>query len=305
MVREPGPRERESSVRDCFFVSDLHGRPGRYERLWERVKVERPAALFLGGDLLPMVWDHTWLREGDTGEFLVDRVFPALAALRTSLGDDYPRIFAIPGNDDPRCDEECFAEGESRGLWTYLHQRCVEFAGRPVLGYACVPPTPFQLKDWERYDVSRFVDPGCLSPEEGKRTVALPEHDVRYGTIAADLAALAGDRDLGEAICLFHTPPYDTVLDRAALDGKFVDHAPLDVHVGSIAVQRFLAARQPAVSLHGHIHEAARLTGHWRQQIGRTWCLGGSHDGPELALVRFDPAAPAAATRELIPPADV
>ncbi len=93
------------------------------------------------------------------------------------------------------------------------------------------------------------------------------------------------------------------MLDRAALDGKFVDHVPLDVHVGSIAMQRFIAARQPAVSLHGHIHEAARLTGEWRQQIGRTWCLGAAHDGPELALVRFDPAAPAAATRELIPPA--
>jgi Icc-related predicted phosphoesterase len=287
----------------CFFVSDLHGRPGRYPSLWERILAERPRAVFLGGDLLPTVWDHSWCREGSSGDFLDDVVFPALAELRTALGDQYPRVFAIPGNDDPRCEEDSFTEGEDRGLWEYMHLRCADLDGRPVLGYACVPPTPFLLKDWERYDVSRFVDPGCVSPEEGKRTVPAAEHEVRYGTIAEDLAVLAGDLDLRKGICLFHTPPYRTVLDRAALDGTFVDHVPLDVNVGSIAVQRFLEARQPAVSLHGHIHEAARLTGAWRQQLGRTWCLGAAHDGPELVLVRFDPAAPAAATRELIPPA--
>jgi Icc-related predicted phosphoesterase len=91
------------------------------------------------------------------------------------------------------------------------------------------------------------------------------------------------------------------VLDRAALDGRMVDHVPMDVHVGSIAVQRFIAARQPLVTLHGHVHESARLTGAWRATSGRTVMLGAAHDGPELALVRFDPAQPDRATRELIP----
>jgi Icc-related predicted phosphoesterase len=79
-----------------------------------------------------------------------------------------------------------------------------------------------------------------------------------------------------------------------------VDHAPVDVHVGSIAIRRFIETRQPLVTLHGHIHESARLTGSWRQQIGRTWALSAAHDGAELALVRFDPREPANATRELI-----
>jgi len=39
---------------------------------------------------------------------------------------------------------------------------------------------------------------------------------------------------------VLHSPPYDTGLDRAALDGRSVDHAPLDVHVGSIAIRRFI-----------------------------------------------------------------
>ncbi len=104
---------------------------------------------------------------------------------------------------------------------------------------------------------------------------------------------------MSSAIMLFHTPPYKTVLDRAALDGRMVDYAPLDVHVGSIAIGRFIERRQPRVTLHGHVHESARLTGEWRQQIGQTHAYSAAHDGPELALVRFDPERPAEATREL------
>jgi len=70
--------------------------------------------------------------------------------------------------------------------------------------------------------------------------------------------------------------------------------------VGSIAIRRFIEARQPLVTLHGHVHESARLTGSWSDAIGRTVCLSAAHDGPELALVAFDLDAPAQATRRLI-----
>ncbi len=192
----------------------------------------------------------------------------------------------------------------ARGAWEYVHDRAVDFGPWRVYGYACVPPTPFRLKDWERYDVSRFTDPGCVPPEAGIRSVPVPEHEIIHGTIADDLARLAGDGDLSRAIFLFHTPPYDTPLDRAALDGRMIDHVPLDVHIGSIAVRRFVEERQPLLTLHGHVHESTRLTGEWRERIGRTWLFQGAHDGPELALVRFDPERPDEATRELlVPPA--
>ena len=115
-----------------------------------------------------------------------------------------------------------------------------------------------------------------------------------------DLAALVNDDRMERAIFLFHTPPYDTPLDRAALDGKKYEHVPLDVHVGSIAVKRFIEQRQPLLTLHGHVHESARLTGEWKTRIGRTVCINAAHDGPELALVRFDPEFPDKASRELI-----
>ncbi len=125
------------------------------------------------------------------------------------------------------------------------------------------------------------------------------ESAIRWGTIHKNLAALAGEDPLDRAVFLFHTPPSDTPLDRAALDGKTYEHVALDVHVGSIAVKRFIEKRQPLLTLHGHVHEAARLTGEWKIQIGRTVCINGAHDGPELALVRIDLESPATATREL------
>jgi Icc-related predicted phosphoesterase len=283
-----------------FFATDLHGQTERYDKLLAAIVEERPAGLFLGGDLLPKGAASRHGIGSGNAEFIEDRLIPGFARLRGAMGSDYPQVFVILGNDDPRCEEPYFLDAETRGLWSYIHQRRLSYAGFDLFGYACVPPTPFLLKDWERYDVSRHVDPGSVSPEEGHRTVPVSADEIRFGTIQKDLAALAGDAALDRAIFLFHTPPYDTPLDRAALDGRAVDHVPMDVHVGSIAVRRFIEERRPCVTLHGHVHESARLTGTWKTRIGATVCINGAHDGPELSLVRFDPEDPEAATRRLL-----
>lgn len=304
MTTGPGGRGSRGGAREggtAVFVADLHGHADRYRKLFDLVLAERPAAVFLGGDLLP----HGLARRGRTGTrgggFVGDVVAPGLAALRRELGPEYPAVFAIPGNDDPRAEEPALRAAEAAGLWRCIHGVRVEWGVYAVYGYACVPPTPFRLKDWERYDVSRFVDPGCVPPDEGWRTV---EHEADPAgraapTIAEELAGLArGDQT--RAIWLFHAPPYRTDLDRAALDGRFVDHVPMDVHVGSVAVRRFIEARQPLVTLHGHVHESARLTGTWRTRIGRTYAFSAAHDGPELAVVRFDPTDLERAERVLV-----
>ncbi len=281
-------------VTRCLFVSDLHGRTDRYEKLLAAVEAERPQAVFLGGDLLPL-----GALSPSGGDFLLEWLGPRLEAVRTHLGPSYPRVFAVFGNDDPRTEEESLARLERRLLLEHVHGLRATLGSRAVYGYACVPPTPFTLKDWERYDVSRYVDPGCVSPEEGYRSVPVPEGGTKWGTIAGDLEALVGVADVSGAVFLFHAPPHGTALDRAALDGRTVDHAPVDVHVGSIAIRRFIEARQPLVTLHGHVHESARLTGAWQDRIGRTVCLSAAHDGPELALVRFEAEHPETAAREL------
>jgi Icc-related predicted phosphoesterase len=280
----------------CFLVSDLHGRIDRYKKLFAAIRSERPQVVFMVGDLLP----HRWSTNIDSPDFTSDIILRSIRNMREVLGEQAPRMLLILGNDDERAAESGFITGNRDGFWEYLHQREARVGIHRVVGYSCVPPTPFLLKDWERYDVGRYLDPGCVSPEEGYRTADIDAEDIRTRTIAADLKLLVPAGDTENTVVLTHSPPYQTNLDRAALDGRSVDHAPLDVHVGSIAIRRLVEDRQPLLSLHGHIHESARITGSWRDRIGRTHCFTGAHDGPELALVRFDLEDLEAATRELI-----
>jgi Icc-related predicted phosphoesterase len=284
----------------CFFVSDLHGRTDRYEKLFAAIAAEHPGMVFLGGDLFPFGIASVFPANIEYEDFIGDFLIPGFSELRQSLGSAYPRIFLILGNDDQRAEERRIIEAGGKKLWEYLHNGKVYAGDITIYGYACVPPTPFRLKDWERYDVSRYLEPGCIAPEEGLHTIPVSKRDLRYANIQKDLERLTGQEELSKSIFLFHTPPYQTNLDRAALDGKMVDHVPLDVHVGSIAVKRLIEARQPLITLHGHIHESARLTGSWKDHIGKTHLFSAAHDGPELALLRFSLENPEDATRELI-----
>jgi Icc-related predicted phosphoesterase len=295
------PKTKQSKIETrCFFVADLHGRQDRYKKLFVAIEKERPAMVFLGGDLFPFGLASISAFNIPYDDFIRDFLLPGFLQLRNELGEAYPRIFLILGNDDERAEEAKMIEAAENGLWAYIHNRKVQAGDFTVYGYACVPPTPFRLKDWERYDVSRYVDPGCIPPEQGIHTVPVSNGELQYATIQSDLEKLTASDDLSKAIFLFHTPPYQTKLDRAALDGKTVDHAPLDVHVGSIAVKRLIENRQPLITLHGHIHESARLTGSWKDRIGKTHLFSAAHDGPELSLVRFSSENPENASRELI-----
>jgi Icc-related predicted phosphoesterase len=281
-----------------FFVSDLHGSLSRYQNLFYLISQEKPDAVLLGGDLLPP--NYTSPPHASEKSFIQSTLFIGFNDLKAELSSLYPKVFIILGNDDPRTAETELAEGEKIGLWNYIHFRKMDCGDFSVIGYACVPPTPFMLKDWDRYDVSRFVDLGSISPEEGWRSVQVPINDIKYATIQSDLELLTDGIDLSSAILLFHAPPHQTCLDRVAVDGKTLDNIPLDIHVGSIAIRRFIEKRQPHITLHGHIHESTRLTGSWREKIGQTWAYSAAHDGVELALVRFDPTKPEKATHSLI-----
>jgi len=292
--------DHEHETAHCLFVSDLHGSVEQYLKLLHVIRMESPSAVFLGGDLLPSGFHVGGFNGYTASDFVEEFLLAQFLLLHAQMKEYYPRIFVIMGNDDLRCYEPAIAEGEHRGAWEYVHNRKAPFGDFQVYGYSYVPPTPFLLKDWERYDVSRYVDPGSISPEEGHRSVPVREDECTLSTIRDDLELLAGNDALNRAIFLFHAPPHDSMLDRAALEGKMVDHVPLDLHVGSIAIRRFIESRQPLLTLHGHVHESARLTGSWRDRIGRTYSFSAAHDGPDLAVVRFDPRHLDSAKRELI-----
>ena len=159
----------------CIFVSDLHGNLERYKKLFQIMISEKPGAVFIGGDLLP----HAWTADQD---FVGDYLAKELQDVRNQLAHAYCRIFVILGNDDGMLGEKAVKAAAASGLWEYAHNAEYALDRWSVYGYAFVPPTPFRLKDWERYDVSRYVDPGCISPEEGIHSSQVPEDELRYST---------------------------------------------------------------------------------------------------------------------------
>jgi Icc-related predicted phosphoesterase len=270
-----------------YFVSDLHGSTGKYGRLFDFMKENPPELLFLGGDLLPSGENlHRYGNDSET-DFIDGFLIPEFHELKRALGGAYPDVLLILGNDDPMINEAKFINN-SDDLWHYVHNRKYEKEDLSIFGYSFVPPTPFMLKDWEKYDVSRFTDTGSISPEEGFRTVPLEKNRIKYSTIQKDLEELTKGSDLKKSIFLFHSPPYKTNLDKADLEGKFIDHVPLDPNVGSIAIRRFIEAQQPLLTLHGHIHESSQLTGSWKDNIGNTICYSAAFRGEQTAIVRFD-----------------
>lgn len=286
---------------DVFFVSDLHGSITRYNSLFKLIEKEVPKLVFLAGDLLPSGMFAFTSKNLASINFIDDILIKGFTDLKMKLDSDYPGVFLILGNDDGKSDEKKFVNGEKLSLWNYVHGKKVEFEGFNIYGYSFIPPSPFMLKDWERYDVSRFVDPGCLAPEEGGLTNKEDRKNLQYQTIKKDLEILVGEEtDFSKSIFLFHSPPYQTSLDRAALDGKTFEYVPLDVNIGSIAIKRFIEQKQPMLTLHGHVHESTSITGKWWQKIGNTMAMNAAHNGSELSLIRFKLDDLENASRELI-----
>ncbi len=281
-------------------VSDLHGSFHRYEALFGWIETNIPDVVFIAGDILPYTSIIHHPEQGIIEDFLLDYIGPHLHELKQKMGDSYPTIYAILGNDDPRSNETSMLQLDNEGLLLYAHKRVFENDYGTVFGYSYVPPTPFQIKDWERYDVSRYIHPYDISPEQGVRTVEVDPHRIRSATIRKDLEELTSGYSMDKAIFLFHAPPYNTHLDRAALDGIIVNQIPVDVHAGSIAIERFIDTRQPCITFHGHIHESSRITGHWREQLGRTWMFNASTDEHGLRLIHMNLKSPNQAERILL-----
>jgi uncharacterized protein len=277
-----------------FFVSDLHGNAQKYEKLYTYVLTRNPQAVFFGGDLLPSISSNN----EDIPSFINNTIFSPLERIKKSIPDI--QFFFILGNDDPRRYESIFLEADKKQLISYVHEKTVPFLDFFVTGYAYVPPTPFQLKDWERYDVSRFVDVGGVSPEQGAFSVPIDINSIRFKTMKNDLDELVKNAPASKTIFLFHSPPYDTNLDRAELNGKKIEHAPLDVHIGSIAIKRFISEYQPFITLHGHVHESSQITGKWQQTFEKTISFSAAYHGDELAVIVVDTDNPQKADRIML-----
>lgn len=279
----------------CLFVSDLHGKMSRYEALFKLIKKEKPDFVFMGGDLLP----HRSIKDANDKEinFVKDYLIRKFSILKDQMDCEYPELYLIPGNDDRKIVFDTLAEGENDELWRNLHNHCVVIGKYRLYGYACVPPTPFMIKDWERFDISKETGPGCIAPGDGYHSM-LPDYDPENDTMQMEIQKLISNDNLEFGIFLFHSPPYMSDLDQAEITNDNQGFA--SIPVGSKAIRNFIDEKQPYITMHGHIHESARITGEWRQKTGRTWSFSAAHDGPELAVVKFELQDPVTSGRRLI-----
>ena len=262
---------------EWFFTSDLHGQGALYEQVVALVAAHRPAALLLGGDLAP--------HESGAGGVLRQRLFLegffVEFARRVHEAARGLELLVMMGNDDWSANLDVL-EAHDGSLWRVLHGRAVAAHGVTVSGSSWVPITPFGMKDWERWEDGEAESPprldGWLSGAGGVVPTRL-DPARRSPTIAGALEELAAQAGPG-ALYVLHSPPRDTLCDRVGAG----------VHVGSRAIRAFIERHQPPLVLSGHIHESPRVSGAWRDAIGRTVVVNPGQFGTvRLCGVWFDP----------------
>ena len=293
----PGSRSRKRALR-IYFATDIHGSDRCFRKFLAAAKTYEADALILGGDiagkgLVPVRARNGTLTAKVRGETVsvskdeearlraeinqlgfysvigdeaevdrlesdpkeVDRLFrheivaqiKAWCQLAGERLDPSVRCIITPGNDDPlEIDPvlksapriEC-PEGELCDLGPVLLASCGD-----------VTPTPWNTE--REY-----------SEEELGRRLAKMMDAVPYGR---------------KVVANFHNPPYSSGLDFAAeLDDTLMPvlrgGRPSIIPVGSKAVREAIKRYQPAVGLHGHIHESKGA-----QKIGATVCLNPGSD---------------------------
>lgn len=296
-----------------LYTSDLHGRKHFYDRAFELIKQEKIDAFINGGDILA--------KEGS----FADSIQTQRRALETYLiprlrqgkeGNPDGRIFLMMGNDDWAANMDLLEEEEKRGTFNLLHQRTYILEPSPpvsssprspdspiphvaglesrgyeyyspgegeihLTGYGNVPITPFSLKDWERWDDhSRpLLREGLRAYQSwGKKFVPIDPYKDITGTIAEELEQVVKLSPPDKTIYITHSPPFDTNLDRISQR----------MGVGSKSVREFILKYQPPLTLHGHIHESPRMSGSYKDKLGKTICVNPGQVETELSAVIFD-----------------
>ena len=122
---------RDLSCRPVFSPRICTGMTDRYDKLLASIIRHRPAAVFLGGDLLPRS-AFSAIQFGHE-DFVHDYLVPVFTRIRDALGVDYPDIFLILGNDDPRRCEEDFVAAAADGLWHYVHGQKLSWGISPSM----------------------------------------------------------------------------------------------------------------------------------------------------------------------------
>jgi Icc-related predicted phosphoesterase len=267
------------------YTSDLHGDLDLYRAAGEAAVRTRADALIFGGDLCPGTPTGPSPRLPiEQPEFLLHRLSPLLGEWKQV----HPqlRIFAIPGNDDCQTVLPALEELAMNDLMENLHQETRTLGAYTLVGLSYVPPTPFHLKDFERWDDAPDPDSDSYSyrciigTPRGFRVIDdLHSYLDSLPSLAQELRRLPV-ADPAHTVAVIHTPPFNTRCD-VLFDGR---------HIGSKAVRSWIEKNQPRLTLHGHIHESPKLSRSFYDRIGATTVInpGCDHARPHLVFIDLD-----------------
>jgi Icc-related predicted phosphoesterase len=240
-------------------ISDLHGLRPRFEKAKQLLDTGIKKLLIAG--------DIATLGYPEAQQANVRQNFEILLEGRPDA-----EVYAIPGNDDWKIVEETLQE---------FPEVIIPADGAyplgdafSIVGYPYVPITPFNVKDYEKWDSSEFPELP-INPEElekalinfginldGLKSEGLELYDFQFdpldrsATISQDLAQIDQLSDPAKTIYLFHCTPY---LEHEAF------------HFGSRSITDFIRNNNPWITIHGHSHTAVdRMKGKFIFEIGNT-----------------------------------
>jgi Icc-related predicted phosphoesterase len=267
------------------YTSDLHGNLDLYRAAGEAALRRRADALIFGGDLCPGTpsGGSAWLPVKQP-EFILDKLSPLFDKWKQA----HPtlRIFAIPGNDDCQTVLAALHELEMKGLIENLHRESRILGTYTLVGLSFVPPTPFLMKDFERWDDAADPHRKSYSYRCVRGTPRGFEVIDNFGTSLDSLPSLREElrqlptKDPAHTVAVVHAPPFNTHCD-VLFDGR---------HIGSKALRNWIEMNQPRLTLHGHIHESPELSGTFFDRIGSTTVInpGCDHARPHLVFIDLD-----------------
>ncbi len=261
-----------------LFTSDLHGKPAHYQEINEIVKRNGIDVVILGGDLLP--------RRGHGKNSLQlqrDYICCELTAFFESIKNMGASVYATFGNDDWAAIRSQFQELEERNLIQILSLQPQQLTDDIfLLGYPYVPPTPFSPKDWEKRDCENDPPHSPAQTPISSLSGAVQTIDQEaFFSSRHSIEEELRDVNLNKAdrtIFVSHAPPHDTALDRLA-NGE---------PIGSRAIRDFILRSQPAMTLHGHIHESPDVSGRCVDRLGRTISVNPGQTYSHLSAVIFN-----------------
>jgi Icc-related predicted phosphoesterase len=297
-----------------FFATDIHGSETCWRKFLNSGKHYGVDAIVLGGDmtgkaLVPVISDggdrwHATLLENRTelvGDEQVTQFEEAVIRRGYYPFRTTPEEVRALQQDEPRW-HALFQEKMLETVEKWMRLADERLAGTGIRCFCC-PGNDDQFEVDEIIEQSSYVECGegrvveidgfqmastgwaNITPWHTYREEEEPQLKQRLEEVVAQVTAPPE-----KTIFSFHCPPHGTGLDDApelTEDMRLKDAGRSTKPCGSTAVREVIQQRQPALSLHGHIHEARGST-----RLGNTLCInpGSSYEQGQLlgAVIELD-----------------